>query len=102
MTYHKKAVPTGWVIFLSAERKGSAAQIGADGSFQTELPAGEYGVGMSASRESDKTVMEAFDEAPQRLNVPDYFSDPQYLDLRVTVEADDENKIELTLTDRRS
>lgn len=101
MTYNGKAVPTGWVIFLSGEQKRNTAEIDTDGRFQTELPAGEHRIGVLAPHQSNKTGMDAFEQSPIPPHVPDYFGQPEHTGLMVTIEEKDENVLDLTLTDRR-
>ena len=101
VTYNGEAVPTGWVIFLSGAQERNTAQIGSDGRFQTELPAGEYQVGVSAPRDSGKTGMDAFNQRPLRPHVPARFGQPEHSGMSVTIEEHNENTLDLTLTERR-
>ena len=101
VTFKDKAVPTGWVIFLSGEKQRSTAEITADGHFQIELPAGEYQVGVFAPHESNKTGMEAFNERPRPPHVPDYYNQPEHSGLSVTIAENDENRLDLNLTEKR-
>lgn len=101
VTFNGKAVPTGWVIFLSDEEKRNTAEIDAEGHFQTALPAGEHQVGVFAPRESNKTGMDAFYERPMPPYVPTHFGQPEHTGLRVTIQENDENTLDLTLVDKR-
>jgi len=98
VSYNGKEVPTGSIIFLSNELKRNTAEIGSDGSFQTELPAGEYQIGVFAPRKSSKEGIDAFDEAPLPPHVPAYFGQPEKSGLSVTIEEHNENTLDLTLT----
>ena len=101
VTFNGKAVPTGWVIFLSGEEKRNTAEIDAEGHFQTALPAGEHQVGVFAPHESNKTGMDAFNERPRPPYVPAYYSQPGHSGLSVTIAENDENTLDLTLTEKR-
>lgn len=101
VTYAEKPVPTGWVIFLASDEQRSTAEIGTDGQYQTELPAGKYQIGISAPRVSDKTAMEAFDERPMMPHVPYRFAMPKSSGLSATIEANDGNRVDLTLKQQK-
>ena len=101
VTYDGNAVPTGSVIFLSQAEERHPAAIGSDGSYEVRLPAGEHYVGVFAPRESNKTGMEAFDEPPMKPYVPSRFNQPKYSGIKVTIEENNENTFDITLTPQR-
>lgn len=100
VTCDGKAVPTGWVTFLSKNKHRHTAEIDANGQFQIELPAGEHQIGVFAPRESGKTGVEAFQERPMPPYVPAHYGQPEHSGLSATITEDSENEPELALTSK--
>ncbi len=100
VTCDGKAVPTGWVTFLSKGKHRHTAEVDANGHFQIELPAGEHKIGVFAPRESGKTSVEAFQERPMPPYVPAHYGQPEHSGLTATITEDSENTLELALTSK--
>ena len=97
VTFNKKPVPRGWVIFLSQGNDRQTTTIGSEGQYEVELPAGTYRVGVSAPRETTATGLDAFKAGVPPPYVPVRFSLPEHSGIVATVEAVDENEIDFPL-----
>lgn len=104
VTFDGKPVPTGWVSFLSEANERNTAEIGGDGRYLIDLPAGEHRVGISAPREQT-TVAEGINQFTQKIPppyVPHNYADPKQTGIVVSVQEGGENKFDLKLKrDRR-
>ena len=101
VSFNGTPVPSGAVIFLDALDQRCLAEIGEDGRYQTDLPAGEHRVGISAPRETTSTGFEAFEEPSLPPYVPFQYADPTHSGLVVTVEEDGDNVFDFPLKDAR-
>lgn len=102
VTFNEETVPSGWVIFLDENSKKHNAEIGSDGLYKVELPAGDYRVGFSAPREMKETGMDAFKAQAPPPYIPVRFGQPEHSGVDAKVEAKPDNKIDFPLKLSRS
>jgi hypothetical protein len=97
-------VPTGMVTFV-AKATGSrhSGEIGPDGTYELEAPAGRYGVAVVAVEElptgpvTPHNWREAFSAATVRRYVPEVFGDPETSPLHYDVEGGRDNTYDIAI-----
>ncbi len=99
--YNGVAVPTGWVLFKSADHGQTSAAIDPEGHYETLLPAGKYMIGVSAPRKSSAVGMDTFEEGPLPPHVPIRFSLPDKTGIVLTVEQKEANPFDIEIKERQ-
>jgi len=106
VTYQRKPVSHGMVVFRPATGKLQTAPIGADGRYQLKVPEGTYQVAVVAPAElpdvpagiSDPLKRDVAVQYRQaKPSVPSRFGRPETSGITVEVEPSDENTIDVPL-----
>ena len=102
VSYRGSALSTGAVVFFPEKgRPLNSANIGPEGIYCIEAPAGAYSVAVIAmpTLQSNESDQKAPEQSAMRMHslIPEFYSNPQTSGLQITVATDKPNKIDLVL-----